>query len=88
MTTKIAPARALILTSLAAEIEEVAHDRDHLMQLAGRYAAEQRLKLTYQAGRHFARMRNISASSTENHASALAGWARAARRELLEAGAL
>ncbi len=85
-TPKITEARALILRSLAAEIDEVAHSPRHLKALAERYRAEQRLSLTFSGGTNVIRMRGVSASATSGPEAALAGWARAARRALLNAG--
>ncbi len=83
---KITEARALILRSLAGEIDAVAHSPRHLKALAERYRTEQRLSLTCSGGTNIARMRGVAASSTESDEAALAGWARAARRALLNAG--
>ncbi len=86
--TKMPPARALILETLAAEIEAVKASRARLEELIGRYATEQGLKLTFSGGTNVARMRGVSASSTEGVTSALAAWARAARRAMLHGGAV
>ena len=86
--TKMTPARALILETLAAEIEAVKASRPRLEELIGRYVTEQGLKLSFQGGTNIARMRCVSASATEGNAAALAAWARAARRALLQGGAL
>jgi hypothetical protein len=83
---KISEKKALILRSLCAEIAEMEPKRANLEALAGRYAAEQNLKLTFQGGTNLARMHGITGSATEGIAAALSSWSRAARRALLNAG--
>lgn len=85
---KMTPARAVILETLAAEIEAVKASRPRLEELIGRYVTEQGLKLSFSGGTNVARMRGVSASATEGNAAALTAWARAARRALLQGGAL
>lgn len=83
---KITASRALILKSLADEIGAVAGHADHLKELLVRYRTEQGLKLSFVGGTHVARMRGVSATATMGEVQALEGWARAARRALLNGG--
>jgi hypothetical protein len=80
---KLTPARALILETLAAEIEAVKASQAQLDQLIGRYTAEQGLKITFSEGTNRARMRGVVASNTASARGALLNWANAARRALL-----
>lgn len=86
MEPTLKPDRALVLQSLADEIEAVAHSRAHLRALADRYAREHKLKLTFTTGTNVARMLGVSATNTESPEAALANWAHAARRKLLGLG--
>ncbi len=83
---KITAKKALILTSLCAEIAEVEHSRGHLEALIARYVPEQGLKVTMRNGMGLVRMHSIEGTSPESDAKALASWSRAARRAMLNAG--
>lgn len=83
---KLTPARALILETLAVEIEAVKTSAAQLDLLIARLEVEQGLKLTFSDGTNRARMRGVVASNTVDKRGALLNWANAARRALLNGG--
>lgn len=83
---KLTPARALILETLAAEIEAVKTSGVHLDALITRLEAEQGLKVTMRSARDLVKMRGVEGMSIDGPRAALVNWANAARRALLNGG--